>query len=239
MLGDSRIEGLMNWLFLDCFNTLIDEPDGLTDESGMAPIAHLPVAAGLYESEAAFVDAYLCWRRDAWHDSEYVEIQLCERLRSLFAAQHDELVRAMVECFESDYPKTLIATRGAVDALKQLRKRYRLAVVSNFLVADLLSELLDALGYAYCFEFVINSAELGYKKPHPGIYAHALAQAGADATDVVFIGDNLRNDVLVPSALGMHALWLNRRAEDVPSGVVSCLNWDVLLERLLGLRRVG
>lgn len=229
----------MDLLFLDCFNTLIDEPDGLIGESGMAPIAHLPVAAGLYESEAAFVDAYLDWCRDAWYDGEHVEIRLHDRLRSLFAGPHDELVRAMVECFKSDYPKTLVATQGAIDALQQLRKRYRLVVVSNFLVPDLPSELLDALGYEGCFEFVINSAELGYKKPHPGIYAHALARAGADVTDVVFIGDNLGNDVLAPIALGMHALWLNRRVEVVPSGVVSCLNWGVLLERLLGRRRVG
>lgn len=45
---------LSHWIFFDCFNTLLDERDGLSDESCMKPIAYIPVAAGLFASTVQF-----------------------------------------------------------------------------------------------------------------------------------------------------------------------------------------
>ena len=73
----------VTWLFLDCFNTLLDEADGLTHQSGMEPIADIPVAHGLFGSEEAFLQTYLAWRRSAWSGPEYPEMCLHERLSRL------------------------------------------------------------------------------------------------------------------------------------------------------------
>ena len=55
-------------------------------------------------------------------------------------------------------------------------------------------------------DFVIFSSDLGYQKPDPRIYAAALDRMGLQAQDVLFIGDNFRNDVDAPREIGMRTL---------------------------------
>ena len=56
----------MQWVFFDCFNTLVDDFDAEGAIDGLETIAHLPVAAGLFESQAAFRSAYRTARQYNW-----------------------------------------------------------------------------------------------------------------------------------------------------------------------------
>ena len=57
------------------------------------------------------------------------------------------------------------------------------------------------------------SGKLGWLKPHPGIYQHALEQIGARPQETVFVGDDLDNDIIGPKALGMRTAWFTERLE--------------------------
>jgi HAD superfamily hydrolase (TIGR01509 family) len=100
----------------------------------------------------------------------------------------------------------------AFEMLDELRDRgYRLAAVTNRSLggATFLNEI-DALGLGGYFEHWAISCDLGYMKPHPEIFRHALEALDVAPQETVMVGDSLRADVAGAQALGMVAVWRRR-----------------------------
>jgi putative hydrolase of the HAD superfamily len=102
------------------------------------------------------------------------------------------------------------------EALDSVRGEYRLGVLANqerWIRQTLARDGLD--GY---FEVWAISAEVGVDKPDPGIFEHALAEAGSPPERCAMVGDRLDNDVAAAKRHGMRAVWLLRgEAPDEPS----------------------
>ena len=69
-------------------------------------------------------------------------------------------------------------------------------------------------------DYLVSSAQAGYRKPHPHIYRQVLSLAGRTAKDAVFVGDSLRTDVLGPRRSGIRSFLL-APAAGTPSHVES------------------
>ena len=83
----------------------------------------------------------------------------------------------------------------------------RLVVVSN---ADGSVERgLRRAGLRAHFDAVVDSAVVGFEKPDPRIFAHALAAARAQAPHTLDVGDLYHADVVGARAAGLHALLLD------------------------------
>lgn len=89
--------------------------------------------------------------------------------------------------------------------LADLRARgHRLAAVSN---ADgRLREQLEATGLLEHFEAIADSALVGFEKPDPRIFRHALAALGIAPDRAVHAGDMLCRDVRGAEAAGLFAV---------------------------------
>jgi HAD superfamily hydrolase (TIGR01662 family) len=98
---------------------------------------------------------------------------------------------------------------GVADTLRWLSKSgYRIGSVTNRgLGGELFREELRHHGVFDFFEVLSISCEVGYLKPHPRIFEHALEALGVDPADTVMVGDSLRADVAGAKALGMTAVW--------------------------------
>lgn len=95
-------------------------------------------------------------------------------------------------------------------ALESLRRRgVRLAVVSNWDAR--LVPLLERLGLTAYFDAVLISAEVGFAKPSPEIFAAAVARLGAVPGAVLHVGDNAREDVAGARGAGLAAVRIDRR----------------------------
>ncbi|WP_422769065.1 HAD family hydrolase [Plantactinospora sp. WMMC1484] len=106
---------------------------------------------------------------------------------------------------------------GVPDLVRELRRDHRLAVVSNTHQPDLVPGHLAAMGLAPCFDVVITSVELGWRKPHPRIYAAALDALGIDAEAAVFVGDTYGPDFVGPERAGIPAYLIDpQRRAPVP-----------------------
>jgi HAD superfamily hydrolase (TIGR01549 family) len=222
----------MQWVFFDCFNTLVDDFDAEGAIDGLETIAHLPVEAGLFESEAAFRSAYRAARQYNWWQTDS-EVHFDVRLHAVFcrsggmdAATATVLVKQMLEVFAATYPASLRLTREVEPMLQRWSKVANLAVVSNFFLPGWPQQVLAEFGLGQYFQFVIDSAAVGAKKPEPGIYQAALAQAAVAPAEVLFIGDDYERDVLMPRQLGMQARHVCRWA-DRP-GVVASPDADAI-----------
>ena len=63
------------------------------------------------------------------------------------------------------------------------------------------------------FENVYTAEEVGYKKPHPIIFEHALNHTQAVAQNSLMIGDSLEADILGALNVGMQAIHFNSHNE--------------------------
>ncbi|MGP4095195.1 HAD family hydrolase [Nonomuraea sp. KM90] len=103
---------------------------------------------------------------------------------------------------------------GLSGLVEELSAGHRLAVVSNTHLATLVPGHLAAMGLLESFDAVITSVEVGWRKPHPEIYATALDVLGIEASSAVFVGDTYGPDFAGPERCGMAAYLIDphRRA---------------------------
>jgi putative hydrolase of the HAD superfamily len=132
----------------------------------------------------------------------------------------DELTR-FLEAEHAAWDPARQAAAHTPALLESLRERgLKLGLVSNaFDPAWLLHRDLEQMGLAELLDVAFFSSEVGKRKPHPAIFERALEALGVAATDAVFVGDRLYEDVRGAGELGMttvQALWF--RADEHPEG---------------------
>lgn len=112
------------------------------------------------------------------------------------------------------------AAPGAVETLATLRERgTRIGLISNTVwPAELHLEDLEELGILPYLEHLTFSGELGFWKPNPQIFQHALNALGVAPEQAVFVGDSPREDVRGAQGVGMRAVWV--RSAEFPLGDV-------------------
>jgi putative hydrolase of the HAD superfamily len=140
---------------------------------------------------------------------DYVEVVrgvAAEKDLDLSREQADELWHAW------NLPGSFFGRRlfdDSIEMLDTLRERgYRLACVTNrpFDGPQFHAEL-EELGLVGYFDVLSVSCDVGYMKPHPKIFRHALDELGVTGEESVMVGDSLRADVAGGQALGMVGVW--------------------------------
>ena len=96
-------------------------------------------------------------------------------------------------------------TLDAIPIIEKLADKYDLALVSNFY--GNLSAVLQDFGLGRCFRIVIDSAEVGIRKPDPQIFQLAIDKLGLKPEDITVIGDSYQKDILPALELGCQAIW--------------------------------
>jgi putative hydrolase of the HAD superfamily len=114
----------------------------------------------------------------------------------------------------------------------------RRAVISNWVWA--LPELLHDLELAHHFEAIVVSSRVGYQKPQPQIFAHALELAGVPPERAWHVGDNPGADVQGARQLGIQPILIDRERR-YPNGLPDHPDVPVLsdLGQLLALAGVA
>jgi putative hydrolase of the HAD superfamily len=102
----------------------------------------------------------------------------------------------------------------AMGALRALRcGGLRLGVCSNAAYRSAsMHEQLRHLGLDAFIDAAVFSAEVGWRKPSPQLFAAALETLGAVAGETVFVGDRMREDVGGAASAGMRTVLVDRSA---------------------------
>lgn len=100
--------------------------------------------------------------------------------------------------------------------LDALAGRYRLGLIANQQSA--VRHAIRRDGIEPSFEVWAISEDLGFDKPDPRLFRHALDAAAADPERTVMCGDRLDYDVRPARAVGMRTVWVLRgEAPDDPT----------------------
>lgn len=83
-----------------------------------------------------------------------------------------------------------------------------LGVISNW---DLSArDLLGRCGLLDFFHPVVISEEVGWHKPSPKIFEHAITEAGVNASQCLYVGDNYYDDAIGSRRVGIQPIIINR-----------------------------
>ena len=200
------------WLFFDADGTLFDydmaEAKALEATFRDFDFPFLPATA----------EAYRVINKQVWLDFEHGRITSAQlrtiRFERLFEAVQ---LHASADVFSQGYLKNLAAASdlmdGAAELIHQLRRRYRLAIITNGL-SDVQHPRLAGSGIADCFDFVGVSEDLKAAKPDPLFFERVFAHTGSPEKETVLvIGDSLTSDIQGGLNFGLDTCWFN------PSGL--------------------
>jgi putative hydrolase of the HAD superfamily len=115
-----------------------------------------------------------------------------------------ELVQHLVGVYRSHAPQIALWP-GVAETLAELRKAWRLAVVTDGLHL-MQARKAEALGLAELVDTLVFCWEHEAPKPDPRGYREALKRLGAEASAAVVIGDNPLHDMAAARAIGARAI---------------------------------
>jgi HAD superfamily hydrolase (TIGR01509 family) len=138
--------------------------------------------------------------------AEYLRA-LMERIHAP-EAHHERLTHLLIERFKNIrfWSRVLPET---VPYLETLRTGgYYLGVISNSV--GTIEDQLRHVNMARHFRTVLDSAIVGVEKPHAAIFHMALARAGVEASEAVFVGDVHATDVGGARGAGLLGVLMDR-----------------------------
>jgi 2-haloacid dehalogenase len=196
----------------DCYGTLIDW------ESGILPVLRALLAShGQTQPDAAILELYAEFEAEAESGPYQSYRDVLQSVVRAFADRFhfqassaeirslDESVRAW-----SPFPDT-------VAALRELKKRYQLVVISN-IDDDLFAETRKRLDVE--FNAVITAAQARSYKPSLNNFQMALRKLAISPDRLLHAAQSVYHDVVPARSLGISTVWVNRKSARPGIGAV-------------------
>jgi putative hydrolase of the HAD superfamily len=159
----------------------------------------------------------------AWHRFERGELSAAEYGADLFA-------RAAEAKLELDFSSLgnmmsrLEVHDVVIERIRRLRADgYRTGLVTNN-VKEASSQWRELVPVDELFEVIVDSSEVGMRKPNPAIFRHALELLGGVAPERAVFLDDASGNVVGARAAGLHAILV-----DAADPSVALAELDVLL----------
>ena len=187
----------------DCFGTLIDWENGIL--SAIRPVIE---RYGVVADDREILEEYA--RIEAKHEEgDFVDYRMVLRFvmaemsfRFGFDAEPAELDCLTRSIGSWDpFPDT-------IGALKRLRNRFKLAIVSN--VDDALFEK-TAERLEVAFDWIVTAQQAGAYKPSKRVFDRALKTIDRPRCEILHVAQSLYHDIAPAKELGLSTVWVNRR----------------------------
>jgi HAD superfamily hydrolase (TIGR01549 family) len=169
-------------------------------------------ATYIEERDKLYAKADLNW------EEPHFNVRVSETLKKLGYSHSvsSPLVSAATNEFCEEFMKYVRMDPHAPDALKMLYGKYKLGIISNFAIPECVLKLLKAAEIDCLFDVVVVSGAVNKRKPCPEIFKGALKMLGVSAGEAVFVGDTIDADVEGSKAVGMRAVYIERRIQKLP-----------------------
>lgn len=167
---------------------------------------------------------------------------LADRLARIFQLSGTDLDEELSTALCRAFLRPIFA-RGhlyedAVPTLVELRQRgIRTAIVSNTTwgsPGSLWRKEVARHGLLHCVDQVVFCTDVGWRKPDPRIFHHALQRLRARPEDCLFVGDDPRWDLVGPRGMGMEAVLIARPGRQPPEDEAAISHLRQLWGRLDG-----
>lgn len=130
------------------------------------------------------------------------------------------IVVGAAQAFTDEFRKYIRLDDDALYVLKRLYGKYKLGIVSNLAIPELVSKLLLEFGLSRFFGVVVISGAINKRKPSPEVFEGALKTLGVEASRAIFVGDTLDIDIRGAKSAGLKAVLIERKPSP-PEGSIS------------------
>ena len=194
-------------LSFDCYGTLIDWESGIL--TALRPLAR---RAGVTLDDEGILSAFAAHeaaRQAATPAMRYAALltQVHARLANAWGAGDDAAENARFGASIGDWP----AFPDTVAALRSLRQRHRLVILSN---VDRESFRATAQRLGVTFDAIHTAEDIGSYKPDARNFQYLLArlaESNFQKSDLLHVAQSLFHDHAPASALGIASAWIDRR----------------------------
>ncbi len=164
---------------------------------------YIEVRDGLYKK------AELNW------EEPHFNVRIAETLKRLGYPYDvsDPVVAAATGEFCEEFMKYVRMDADADLMLRKLHKSYRLGMISNFAIPECVLRLLKEAGIDSLFDVIVVSGAVNKRKPAAEIFKSTLKLMGLEASEVVFVGDTVDADIEGAKAVGIRAVYIERREQ--------------------------
>ena len=103
--------------------------------------------------------------------------------------------------------------KDAETVLPRLREKLQVGLLSNYPHAPAVHASLERFDLLRHFDAMTVSGEIGWSKPHARAFELAIGRMGLSPGQLLYVGDDLINDMEGAKAYGMHTAWLPRKGQ--------------------------
>ena len=161
----------------------------------------------------------------AWHRFERGEISAHEYGADLFARAHEANVQLDFASL-ANMMSRLEVHEIVIERIRRLRAEgYRTGLVTNN-VKEASSQWRELVPVDELFEVIVDSSEVGMRKPNPAIFLHALELLGGVAPDRTVFLDDAPGNLVGARAAGLHGILV-----DAADPTAALAELDELLSR--------
>ncbi len=178
---------------------------------------------GVNVSFDTFQKAYIKTRDELYAKADenleepHFNVRVSETLKSL-GYNHDvssPIVASATAEFCEEFMTFVYLDENTEKLLRILHGKYKLGIISNFAIPECVDKLLKTHGLDKLFDAIVVSGAVNKRKPSPEIFERTLKALGVSASETVFVGDTLDADIEGAKAVGMKAVYIERRIEKV------------------------
>ncbi len=176
---------------------------------------------GVNVSFGTFQEAYVKARDDLYAKADanleepHFNVRVSETLKSL-GYNYDvssPVVAAATAEFCDEFMTFVYLDENTEKLLRTLHGKYKLGIISNFAIPECVHKLLKTHDLDELFDAIVVSGAVNKRKPSPEIFERTLKVLGVSASETVFVGDTLDADIEGAKAVGMKAIYIERRTE--------------------------
>lgn len=185
-------------IILDYGNVIVGPLDRAAFEAGLAALA---ADHGFPTGRALWEHIYIS---DDWEQAKRGRLSHQE-----FWARRLGALGINTEVGQKAFKERLYEHWGIIPGMQallaELRRHYRLAILSNSSRRNFAAYITERRGLGGLFEAIISSAEEGVAKPEPAFYLLALERLKIGPEQALFIDDQVRNTTAA-EALGIASI---------------------------------
>ncbi len=150
-------------------------------------------------------------------EEPHFNVRVSETLKSL-GYNYDvssPIVAAATAEFCDEFMTFVYLDENTEKLLHSLHGKYKLGIISNFAIPECVDKLLKTHSLDKLFDSIVVSGAVNKRKPSPEVFERTLSALGVSASETVFVGDTLDADIEGAKAVGMKAVYIQRRIEKV------------------------
>jgi HAD superfamily hydrolase (TIGR01662 family) len=152
---------------------------------------------------------------DANFEEPHFNVRIAATLQSLghnYDVSNPVVATATSE-FCEEFMKFVCIDADTKPTLKTLHETYKLGMVSNFAIPECVLKLLSRSGIDNLFDVIVVSGAVNKRKPSQEIFTYALEMMNLKPEETVFVGDTIDADIEGAKAVGMKAIYIERRTQ--------------------------